>query len=143
MMEKEIRQAADTIALFCRLQMVLKKNLPVRSSEMGVLIFVDQQKEQVTPLMVSHFFQIAKPSVTTIINELVKHEYLTKEPSQEDKRSYSVSLTDKGCELVKKTHQEYFRMIELLRSDLGEKDFALFIDLLERSNQILSRERLK
>ncbi|MEN1761987.1 MarR family winged helix-turn-helix transcriptional regulator [Anoxynatronum sibiricum] len=142
-MKNEIRIAADTIALFCRLQMVLKKNLPIRSSEMGVLIFVHQQDHPVTPLMVSHFFQMAKPSVTTIINELVKKEYLTKNISHEDRRSYFISLTNKGSDLVDKTHKEYFRMIELLRDELGEIDFACLIELLERSNQVLSMERSK
>lgn len=140
-MQEKIIIAADEIAMFCRLQLYARKDLPIRSSEMGVLIYVQNQKEAVTPLMISNFFQIAKPSVTAMINELIKKNYLVKVPSPTDGRSYIVSITEKGTELVTSTHDEYFKLISVLEDKMGAKDFELFIELIQKANTILGEER--
>ncbi len=133
--------AADEIALFCRLQMYARKELPIRSSEMGVLIYVHQQNHGITPLMISHFFQITKPSVTAMVNELVKKGYLMKEPSSTDKRSYYVQITEKGTTLVGSAQESYFKSIDLLMKKMGDSDFLKFIELIQRANEILSEEK--
>ncbi|PKM56901.1 MAG: MarR family transcriptional regulator [Firmicutes bacterium HGW-Firmicutes-3] len=140
-MREKIILAAEEIAMFCRLQMYVKKGLPIRSSEMGVLIYLHKQNEAVTPLMISNFFQIAKPSVTAMINELIKKDYLIKVPSSTDGRSYTVSSTVKGQELVASTHDEYFKAIAMLEDKMGNIDFELFIQLIQKANTILGEEK--
>ncbi len=140
-MKKKRVMAAEEIGMFCRLQMHMKKDLPIRSSEMGVLIYVQKQPEAVTPLLISKFFQIAKPSVTGMINELVRKNYLMKVPSETDKRSYTVAITDKGKALVESTQDEYFKSIEVLREKMGEADFEQFLRLMEQANDILKGEK--
>jgi len=140
-MQEKIGLAAEEIAMFCRLQMYVKKGLPIRSSEMGLLIYVQKQDEAVTPLMISNFFQIAKPSVTAMINELVKKNYLVKIPSYTDRRSYTVSITEKGEEIVTTAHEEYFKAIAILEDRMGAKDFKSFIELIHKANTILSEEK--
>lgn len=140
-MQNNLITAAEKMGMFCRLQMHVKKDLPIRSSEMGVLIYVQKQNEAITPLMISNFFKVAKPSVTATINELTKKDYLIKNPSTSDKRSYTVSVTKKGKALVESTHDEYFRVISVLQEKMGEKAFAAFIAQIELANNILSEER--
>ncbi|PKM68650.1 MAG: MarR family transcriptional regulator [Firmicutes bacterium HGW-Firmicutes-2] len=140
-MREIIMLAAEEITMFCRLQMHVKKDLPIRSSEMGVLIYIQTQNEAVTPMMISNFFQIAKPSVTAMINELIKKNYLIKRPSATDGRSYTVSVTEKGQELVASTHDEYFKAIGMLENKMGDQDFKSFIQLIQKANTILSEEK--
>jgi DNA-binding MarR family transcriptional regulator len=120
--------------------MNIKRDLPIRPSEMGVLIFTEKQNTPITPLMLSNFFKISKPSVTFMINSLIKKQFLLKTPSPIDGRSYTISITDKGRELVECTHREYFIGIELLKTKLGDTDFNQLIELLEKANNILSEE---
>ncbi|MBH1939944.1 winged helix-turn-helix transcriptional regulator [Mobilitalea sibirica] len=140
-MDHYLITSADAVGLFCRMYMNLKRDLPIRPSEMGVLIFTQKQNIPVTPLMLSNFFRIAKPSVTSIINSLIRKEYLIKIPSTTDGRSYTVSTTDKGKKLVKNTFDEYFKIMQVLKSKMGRKDFALFVDLIQKANNILSEEK--
>jgi DNA-binding MarR family transcriptional regulator len=140
-MDNDINSSADAVGLFCRLQMNIKRDLPIRSSEMGVLIFTQKQSEPVTPLMISNFFRIAKPSVTSMVNALIKKDYLMKTPSATDGRSYTVSATEKGTELVESTYNQYFRTMEILKKKMGNKEFNLFIDLIHKANNILSEEK--
>ncbi|UDE94502.1 hypothetical protein LHA31_07760 [Carnobacterium viridans] len=39
---------------------------------MGALIYVQKTEDKVTPLMISTFLGIAKPSVTDMVNTLIK-----------------------------------------------------------------------
>jgi DNA-binding MarR family transcriptional regulator len=140
-MDNEIIISADAIAMFCRLQMNLRRDIPIRPSEMGVLIFTQKQSDPVTPLMISNFFRIAKPSVTAMVNSLIKKDYLLKTLSLTDRRSYTVETTCKGKELVESTYTVYFRSIELLKKKMEDKEFNVFIQLVQKANNILSEER--
>jgi DNA-binding MarR family transcriptional regulator len=140
-MDNDLIISADAVGLFCRLHMNTKRDIPIRPSEMGVLIFTQKQNVSVTPLKISNFFKIAKPSVTSMVNTLIKGNYLVKTPSATDGRSYTVSPTVKGKELVETTFDEYFRTMELLKKGMGNKEFSLFIELIQKANSILSEEK--
>jgi DNA-binding MarR family transcriptional regulator len=140
-MKENIITSMDAVSRFCRLQMNTKKNIPIRSSEMGFLIYVQKCDVQVTPLMISNFFGIAKPSVTDMVNSLIKKDYLNKIPSKADRRSYTLQITEKGNELVEATYKEYFRNMELLEEKMGCQEFKLFIQLLQEASRILSEEQ--
>jgi DNA-binding MarR family transcriptional regulator len=140
-MREDIAMSAEIVSRFCRLQMNIKRDIPIRPSEMGALIFIEKCEEPVTPLMISNFFGISKPSVTDMINSLIKKDYLMKTPSEKDKRSYTVFPTEKGYELIETTFKEYVKTMELLEKDMGTQEFKLFIKLLEKANKVLSGER--
>lgn len=139
--------SADALGMFCRLHMKTKRDLPIRASEMGVLIFIHQQNQSsidsqskaVTPLQISHFFSIAKPSVTAMVKSLSLQGYLKKETSAEDKRSYMLSLTDKGRDIVDNTYSEYLKSVELLENKMGAVQFSHLIELIKIANGILER----
>lgn len=130
-------QSAEEIGLFCRLNSNIKKDIPIRSSEMGVLIYIYKNGEMTTPQMISQFFKIKKPSVTSQINVLIKNEFLIKIPSQVDGRSYSLKVTDSGRKLVETTFDEYLKFVKLLHDEMGEDNYRQFINLIHQANQIL------
>ncbi|WP_160679826.1 MarR family winged helix-turn-helix transcriptional regulator [Clostridium sp. C8-1-8] len=140
-MKENIIACEDAVTRFCRLQMNVKRDIPIRSSEMGVLIYVEKNDEAATPLMISNFFGIAKPSVTDMVNSLVAKGYLIKIPSKVDRRSYTIEVTSRGHELLESTYSEYFRSLEILEERMGEDEFKLFIQLLQKANSILSEEK--
>lgn len=141
-MKIDLMKSADAIGLFCRLHMKSKKELPIRSSEMGVLIYTAKQTEAVTPLMISQFFKITKPAVTTMVNSLVNKGYLLRTSSVIDKRSYTLEITSEGRKLVESTFEAYIEVIELLHEGMGKEKFDAFIGLISEANVILSEELL-
>lgn len=136
-MDIELFESAETLGRFCRLYMNSKRDLPIRSSEMGVLIFVKQQDKPVTPLAISEFFKISKPSVTASVQALVKKGYLQKHQSLDDKRSYSICVTEAADQLINETLKVYYGLIEAMRETLGKEDFKQLMDLLQRTNMMI------
>lgn len=133
-------KGAEAVSLFSRLNIHMKKNLPVRSSEMGLLIYVCKNAEPVTSVMAADFFKVKKPMVAAMVAVLVKKGYLEKIPSADDRRSYILRPTETATALVEEAYREYFRVMELLSQRMGG-DFETMIGLLERANEILLEER--
>lgn len=130
-------QGAEAISMFCRLNINAKRNLPVRPGEMGLLILIVKNENQITPVMAADFFKVSKPMIATMIKSLLKQGYIKKIPSKEDKRSFIISPEEKAVELVNNTYEEYIRLIELLLKGMGEKKYIKFINLIEEANEIL------
>ena len=140
-MNDELIKGAETVSMFCRLNINIKKDLPTRSSEMGLLILICKSDKPVTPVMAADFFKVKKPMITTMVSNLLKHGYIEKIPSLDDKRSFSLNPTEKARQLVDDTYSEYMKTMELLRHKLGVIDFAKLVTLLEKSNSILLEEK--
>ena len=131
---------AEAVSLFCRLNINTKKNLPVRSSEMGLLIFVCKSEEPVTSVMAADFFKVRKPMIASMVASLMKNGFLEKRPSRSDKRSFELVPTEQAALLVEQTYSEYLKTMELLKSGLGS-DYETLIALIHRSNTILLEAR--
>jgi len=134
-------KSAEAVSLFCRLNINTKKNLPVRSSEMGLLILIVKNGQPVTSVMAADFFKVKKPMIAAMVSSLTKRGYIAKEQSQEDKRCFTLLPSEKTVELVEKTYSEYLKALELLRAQLGGDDFDKLIELIEKSNIILLEKK--
>lgn len=134
-------RGAEAVSLFCRLNINTKKDLPIRSSEMGLLILIVKNEQPVTPVMAANFFKVKKPMITTMVSSLSKQGYLTKVASTEDKRSFSLLPTKKAAALVEQAYSEYFKTLALLKARMGEEDYSKLITLLEAANMILSEDK--
>jgi DNA-binding MarR family transcriptional regulator len=134
-------QSAETVSLFCRLNTSARKNIPIRSSEMGLLILTVKNGQPVTPVMAAEFFKVKKPMIAAMVSSLLKKGYIAKKPSQTDKRSFTLSPTAKAITLVEQTHSEYIKTLELIRVKLGNSDFYNLITMLEKTNTILLEEK--
>lgn len=138
---EELMNAAEQVALFCRLNINTKRELPIRSSEMGLLIYLVKQNPKSTPIEASRFFNVSKGMITNMVTSLVKKEYLLKEKSSEDRRSHILIPTQKALKLVDETYDEYFNIISTLQTKLGIMEFNDFISKLKRINNILLEEK--
>ncbi|WP_418666213.1 MarR family winged helix-turn-helix transcriptional regulator [Allofournierella sp.] len=141
MKEDFLENGAEVVSLFCRLYINTKKELPIRSSHMGLLIFTVKSQTPVTPIEAAKFFKVKKPMITAMVTSLEKNGYLEKQPSPTDGRSYRLLPTPKSITLVEETYNEYFRTMDTLYHGMGEKDYQQMIALLARANDILEQGR--
>ena len=130
-------KSADTVSLFCRININTRQNIPIRSSEMGLLIYVSQCKEPPSSVDAATFFKVSKPMVAGMVHSLEKKGYLERGASPSAKRRFTLLLTKKGKALVAETTGEYLKNMSLMWEGLGEQDFETLIDLLDKANQIL------
>lgn len=66
------------LSKFCVSFAKLKKDLPIRPSEMGVLNIVVQRDGLFTPLMIVELLEVSKPMITAHISVLEKRATFTR-----------------------------------------------------------------
>ncbi|MGL4953201.1 MAG: MarR family winged helix-turn-helix transcriptional regulator [Culicoidibacterales bacterium] len=140
MKEEVLWKVAEDLATVARRQQQLNRQLPIRSSEMGVLIFIDSQAHPITATEIGRFLGVAKPSVTTIVKSLVQSEYVLLLVNEHDQRKKHIQLTKKGKALLEESKCSYQIRLERIAAELGEADFIQFSQLLQRVNSILEEE---
>ena len=126
------------LSKFCVSFAKLKKDLPIRPSEMGVLNIIVQRDGLFTPLMIAELLEVSKPMITAHIFPCWRKKgYIYKEYSKQDGRSFYVKPTEKAVELVRMTGEKmdgYFRQIE---AELGGESFSELLKTLEHTTEIL------
>ena len=136
-MDKYVK-ANVVLSKFCKGYMELKKDLPIRPSEMAVLNIIVQKEGALTPLMIAELLEVSKPMITAHITALENKEYIIKEYSKEDKRSFYIIPTEKAKKLVEKAAQKTNQHLKCLESELGSDDFEELLAILNDTNKILS-----
>lgn len=122
---------------FSRNYMELKKGLPIRPSEMGVLNIVAGTPGPHTSVMLAELLGVSKPMITAYLTSLLEKGYITKEQSEEDRRVYYVLPTEKALHLVEHAKADMNRHLDRLTEAMGQEDFDLLIQLAQKANQVL------
>ena len=120
--------------------MELKKDLPIRPSEMGVLNIITKRKEKFTPVMVADLLGVSKPMIANHISVLEKNDYVYKEFSLDDKRSFYILPTDKAKKLVEDEEKKLNRYLKKIEKHLGKDNFDLLVSLVNEANQVLEKK---
>lgn len=135
-MERYFRVNA-VLSKFSRNYMELKKGLPIRPSEMGVLNIITATEGPHTPVMLAEMLGVSKPMITAHITSLESKGYITKDPSASDKRAYYIRPTDKAARLVESAKTGLNSQFDRLISAMGQDEFDTFIRLAETANRVL------
>lgn len=136
-----LANGAEVVSLFCRVNINTKRELPIRQSEMGLLMFITQSETPPTSLDAVRFFKVSKPMVASMVRSLERKGYIERGQHPGDQRRFTLLLTDKAGQLVSETTSEYFKNMAILRDGLGEQDYDALLDLLNRANRLLLDEK--
>lgn len=140
-MNQNILKGANVVSMFCRLNINARKDLPLRASEIGLLIYTVKSELPVTPVMAAEFFEVSKPMIASMVKVLIGKGFIIKIPSENDKRSYILNPTSKAEQLVESVYDEYFKGMQLLVKQMGVEQFTDMISLLETANSILLEDK--
>lgn len=122
---------------FCTKYLNLKKDLPIRPSEMGVLNIIVKRDGLFTPIMIAELLEVTKPMVANHIAILEKKGYIIKDYSKKDKRSFFVIPTEKAYSLVQDAEAKLNKKLKNLEEKLGNDKFDELIDLLKNAKEFL------
>lgn len=117
---------------FSRQYMDIKKDLPIRPSEMGVLNIIVRRGGLYTPIMIAELLEVTKPMATNHISVLLKKGYVKKQYLENDKRSFYVIPTDKAKILVEKTEKKLKDKVLKVETELGKDEFDKLVMYLDK-----------
>ena len=124
-------------SIFSKKYMELKKDLPIRPSEMGVLNIITKKDGLFTPLMIAELLEVSKPMITNHITVLENKGYIIREYSKEDKRSFYLIPTEKAKELVEVTEKKMSKYLQQIENSVGKENFNQLLQMLTEANKTL------
>lgn len=131
------------LSKFSRDYMDLRKNLPIRPSEMGVLNIITGIPGLHTSIELAERLGVSKPMIATHLSVLLRKGYIIKQQSEEDKRIFYILPTEKAKELVAFEREKQDELLGLFEREMGEDEFDNLVKLLRIANQILDMDRRK
>lgn len=134
----EYMNANMVFSKFSRDYTELKKDLPIRPSEMGVLNIITKREGDHTPLRIAELLGVSKPMIAAHLRVLLKKGYIYKEASLDDKRSFYVRPTETAQALTEEFEKKQTEYLKTIEAKLGKEKFAQLIQLLGETQEILN-----
>jgi len=134
-------EANSVLTIFSKRFLDLKKGLPVRPSEMGILNILIQTPGPHTSVMLAELMGVSKPMITALLTSLGEKGYVVKEQSTYDKRTYHIIPTDKAISLVEHARKNMDGHLNRLVETMGPSDFDALIRLAKKAGEVLRTEQ--
>ncbi|MBQ6388435.1 MAG: MarR family transcriptional regulator [Mogibacterium sp.] len=136
----DAKDAAYTIALFCRLNTRARLTRPLRGGEIGLLVYLDSDETVHTSVAAASFFMISKAAISGLVKSLEQKGLIRREKSEADARQYDLFVTDEGKRIVKVVAEAYEKRVVDLSSIIGEDEFEKFIETMNKANDYIAEE---
>lgn len=133
-------KANAALSKFCKNYMELKKGLPIRPSEMGVLNIIAETEGPHTPAVIAEMLGVSKPMITAHIASLESKGYITKDPSVQDKRAYYILPTEKATDLVQKIQADTAGHLDRMIGHMGQNNFDTLVRLIDEANCVIEKK---
>ncbi|BEP30052.1 MarR family winged helix-turn-helix transcriptional regulator [Helicovermis profundi] len=78
----------------------------------------------------SKIINIDKGTTAKVVKKLLENGYITRIPSENDKRSYNLNLTEKALKLKKETSKIKKNWNSIILNNISQNDFEIFIKTL-------------
>jgi DNA-binding MarR family transcriptional regulator len=112
----------------------LSREIPVGELKIKQLRYIEiiGKSSSLTFSQFAEKLQITKPSVTSIINQLIKLECVRKNQCSMDGRKFFIELTPKGEKITLFNNLKQKRLAEKIHLVLSEREIELFIEILNK-----------
>lgn len=117
-----------------RVTMSLAHQLEIGATDLRALVFLSLG-ETTTPSKLGEFLSLTSGATTSLTDRLVTRGFLHREPSESDRRSVLLSLTDDGKAAVRQFGDFY---LMALKRAVVPDERPVIVDLLQRIAQSLA-----
>jgi len=107
-------------------------DLSVSQTGWMTIAFIARSDEPLSQIELAKRVGVEPPSMVPMIDRLVRHGLVSRQPSTVDKRVMFVLLTKSGAALYKKIQIEADRFRATLLSKVNKKDLNLIVKFLEQ-----------
>lgn len=118
-----------------------KKEGITTAQEMDLLSRIVFAETPLTPHEIAAQMGISKSAISRLVEHLEKKDFLIKQQSEKDKRSYVLLITEKGNQELDSTYRYYLEPIYHLKSVMKEEEFALLMNQIKKANQLSQIEK--
>lgn len=95
----------------------------------------------ITPLELSREMGASKTIVSRLVEQLAQKNMIVRKYDREDRRSYSLWITEEGSAELDGMYRYYLEPVYELERKMDEESLQQFFQLMKRANDILIRKK--
>ena len=111
---------------------MLREKFDMTLPRFELLSALDRVADGLTMGELSRWLMVSKGNVTGIAERLSEDGFIVREPTPTDRRTFVVTLTEKGRKAYKEMELEYEQLLEKLFDDLSPDDSDMFTGMLAK-----------
>lgn len=111
------------------------------AQEIDALFRIALYDRPLTPLELSQCMGVSKPLISRLLENLRKKEYITKELTPGDGRSYCIQITGKGHTELIETYRYYEAPLLELEQGLGTERLHHLLSLISEANEYMLSQK--
>ena len=106
-----------------------------------LLSALDRVVDGLTMSELSRWLMVSKGNVTGIAERLSEDGFIRREPTPTDRRSFMVTMTEKGRKAYKEMELEYEKLLDKLFNDMTLDDSDMFTGMLAKIRESVEELR--
>ena len=114
------------------IRMILRDQFEMTLPRFEVMAALHRIPDGLTMSELSQWLMVTKGNVTGIAERLSEDGYIRRHPTPSDRRSYCVTLTPKGKQLIIRMQDEHERLLEDMFGGLGLEDTDMLMGVLAK-----------
>ena len=111
---------------------MLREKFDMTLPRFELLSALDRVADGLTMGELSRWLMVSKGNVTGIAERLSEDGFIRREPTPTDRRSFMVTMTEKGRTAYKEMELEYEKLLDKLFDDLTLDDSDMFTGMLAK-----------
>ncbi len=107
-------------------------DMGIHHSQHHLLMYISKQGEVSSQKILAEKFCVSPAAIARTLKELEAGGYIERSSIENDSRFNKIVITDKGKEIVTKSHKMFKETDEKAFEDFSDEDLAIFIEYLDK-----------
>ena len=112
-------------------------NLDITPVQGRILMFINEKREVTATDILDKFNSINKSTLSEILNNLEKNEYINRKEDENDSRRKIIVLTNKARDVIKVLKQNFDRVTNKVLEDVSINEYEAFKNVISKMERNL------
>lgn len=118
-----------------------KMKLDITPNQSKILMFI-HEKQEVTSNEIGKYIHVNKSSLSKVLNNLEKNNYIIRIEDKKDTRKKIVKLTDKSNKIIEILEKDAEEVSRLLMIGIKKEEYETFKKVLDKVEMNIERDNL-
>jgi DNA-binding MarR family transcriptional regulator len=133
----EILETVPLIMQFIRTEMRRRGSAEISIPHFRVLAFIDRHPGE-SLSAIAERVGLSLPAMSRLVDGLVEHGFLSRQPSAEDRRFVAISITDVGRDLVRAARADAQNRLADVLAELRVEDRELVVETMHKLRSLFA-----
>ena len=107
-------------------------NIDITPVQGRILMFIDEEEKVTATDIIERFKSINKSTLSEILYNLEKNDYIIRSCSSGDSRKKLIELTDKSKEIVSLLKKNFEKVAHRVVDDISKEEYEIFKNILSK-----------